>query len=167
MVRVKLKFLILLIATNIWALSLPKYFSSDFIEKIYSDKSTITYKGKIYTDSNSVFWKYTYPNEKLIWINDKVYVYEPDLIQVTISKKPKFNLFSAIKNAKKTENGYIAEVDGKKVHFIYDNTLKKAWYTDDVGNKVVITFSNQSEKKIDPSVFIPKYPKDVDVIYQN
>jgi outer membrane lipoprotein carrier protein len=164
----KWKILILLFITNLFALNLPEYFSADFTQKIYSDNSILTYKGKIFTDSKKVFWKYTYPNEKEIWISNKVYVYEPDLLQVTISKKPEFNLFDALKNAKKIKNNdYIANVNDKKIHFLYDNTLKKAWYTDDVGNKVEITFSNQSKKKINSSTFNPKFPEDVDFIYQN
>ena len=165
MKNLKLKILLLMVI-NLHALNLPHYFHAKFTQKIYSDKKTLTYKGEIYTDSKQVFWKYTYPNTKEIWINDKVYVYEPDLLQVTISKKPKLNLFEAIKKAKKTEKGYIAKIDNKTIHFIYDKTLKKAWYTDDIGNKVVINFKDVSTKKINPEIFTPKFPDDVDIIYQ-
>jgi len=157
-----------LLIFNLFALTLPKYFSADFTQKIYSDSKVLTYKGKIYTDSKNVFWKYTYPNEKEIWINDKVYVYEPDLLQVTVSKKPEFSLFNAVKNAKKIKDGeYEATVDNKKVYFKFSKTLQKAWYTDDVGNKVVIIFENQSDKKIKKELFTPRFPKEIDVIYQN
>jgi outer membrane lipoprotein carrier protein len=152
---------------NLFALNLPKYFSANFTQKIYSDDKVLTYKGKIYTDSKNVFWKYTYPTEKEIWITDKVYIYEPDLIQVTIASKPKLNLFNALKKAKKIKNNtYEAEINNNKIYFLYDNTLKKAWYTDDVGNKVEITFSNQWDKKIPQKIFTPTYPEDVDFIYQ-
>ena len=160
--------LYLILIMSLLALNLPEYFSADFIQKIYSEGKILTYKGKIYTDSKNVFWKYIYPNEKYIWVKNKVYVYEPDLEQVTISKKPKFNLFDAVKNAKKIKNSeYAAKIDNKEVNFIYDKTLQKAWYTDDVGNKVVIEFKNQSTKKIKDKLFAPMYPKDADVIYQN
>jgi len=163
------KFLFLsFIILKLNALNLPKYFSAKFTQKIYSDKSVLTYKGEIYTNSKNVYWKYTYPNIKQIWINNKVYVYEPDLIQVTISKKPKINIFDALKKAKKIKaNEYVANVDNKKIHFIYNKTLKKAWYKDDVGNKVEITFFDQSFSKLDNALFKPTYPKDVDIIYQN
>jgi len=158
----------ILLILELFAINFPKYFSADFVQKIYSDNNTLTYKGKIYTDSKHVFWKYTYPNEKEIWINDKVYVYEPDLLQVTISKKPEFNLFNALNKAKKINSKeYEAVVDNKKVYFVFDNTLKKVWYTDDVGNKVVIIFNNQSDKNIKSSIFKPNFPKDIDIIYQN
>ncbi len=165
MKNLKLKILLLMVI-NLYALNLPHYFQAEFIQKIYSDKKTLTYKGEIYTNSKQVFWKYTYPNTKEIWINDKVYVYEPELLQVTISKKPKLNLFEAIKKAKKTEKDYIAKIDNKTIHFIYDKTLKKAWYTDDIGNKVVINFKDISTEKINPEIFTPKFPDDVDIIYQ-
>ncbi len=168
--NVELKIILfdLLLTFNLFALNLPKYFSADFVQKIYSDKSTLIYKGKVYTDSKSVFWKYTYPNEKDIWINDKIYVYEPDLLQVTITKKTETNLFDAIKKAKNIhKNTFIATLNNKKIYFEYNKTLKKAYYTDDVGNKVEILFSNQSTKKIAPSIFKPIFPDDIDVIYQN
>ena len=156
-----------LLIINIFALNLPKFFSASFTQTITSKEKKITYKGNIYTNSKNVYWKYIYPNAKEIWITNEVTVYEPDLLQVTISKKPKFNIFSLIKKAKKIgKNTYEAKIDGKKVTFIFDKTLKKAWYKDDVGNRVEIDFYNQSDKKIDPSIFKPKYPKDVDVIYQ-
>ena len=152
---------------NLFALNLSKYFSADFIQKIYSEKSTLTYKGKIFVKNNKVYWKYTYPNEKEIWINDKVYIYEPDLMQVTISKKPKLNIFNAIKNAKKIkDNIYLAKIDNKNIYFIYDKTLQKVWYKDDVGNEVKINFYKKSTKKFNLTL-IPKFPKDVDFIYQN
>jgi len=168
MKNVKWKIIILFFFTNLLALNLPKYFSADFIQKIYSEGKTLTYKGKIYTDSKNVFWKYIYPNEKYIWVNNKVYVYEPDLEQVTISKKPKLNLFDAIKKAKKIKNNeYTANIDNKQINFIYNKFLQKVWYIDDVGNKVVIEFKNQSTKKIKNKLFIPAFPKDIDIIYQN
>ena len=157
----------LFLITNLFSLNLPKYFSANFTQKIYSQDKILTYKGKIYTNLKQTYWKYTYPNKKEIWVNDKVYIYEPDLIQVTIAKKPKLDLFNAIKKAKKINNDYIAKINNKKIHFIYNNTLQKAWYIDDVGNKVELIFTNQSTKKIDQNLFIPKYPKDVDIIYQN
>jgi len=152
----------------LYALNLPEYFSADFTQKIYSENKVLTYKGEIYTNSKNVYWKYTYPDTKQIWINQKVYIYEPDLLQVTISKKPKFNLFNAIKKAKKTKNNtYTALIDNKKIHFKFDKTLKKAWYVDDVGNKVEIVFTNQSKEKINPSLFKPNFPENIDIIYQN
>ena len=161
-----MKKIILLIFTNLFALNLPPYFSATFTQKIYSDNKTLTYKGEVYTNSKEIFWKYTYPEEKYIWIKDKVYIYEPNLLQLTITKKPKINLFNVINQATQIDkNKYVAQIDNKQVYFIFDKTLKKAWYKDDLGNKVVFTFKNQSNKKINNSIFIPTYPKEVDIIY--
>ncbi len=149
------------------ALNLPSNFQADFIQTIQSNGKKLIYKGKIYYHKNKIFWHYTYPVEKYIWINDKVYVYEPDLIQVTISKKPKFNLQNIINNAKKIkQNEYEAVINNKKAYFIFDKIPKKLWYKDKMGNLVSIVFNQISLKKINPSIFIPKYPKNVDIIYQ-
>ncbi len=86
-------------------------------------------------------------------------------MQVTISKKAKLNLFKILKNAKKLDkNLYVAINNKKEIYFIYDKTLKKAWYTDDIGNKVEIYF-----KKTNKNISIPplNFPKDIDIIYQN
>lgn len=158
--------LLFFIFTTLFAINLPPYFSATFTQKIYSDNKTLTYKGEVYTNSKDIFWKYTYPEEKYIWIKDKVYVYEPNLIQLTITKKPKINLFNVIKKATQIDkNKYIAQIDNKKIYFIFDKTLKKAWYKDDLGNKVVFTFKNQSNKKIDNTIFIPTSSKEVEIIY--
>jgi len=161
-----MKKLILFIFTNLFALNLPTYFSATFTQTIYSDNKTLTYKGEVYTNSKNIFWKYIYPEEKYIWIKDKVYIYEPNLIQLTITKKPEINLFNVIKQAAQIDkNKYIAQIENKQIYFIFDKTLKKAWYKDDLGNKVVFTFNNQSTKKIDDNIFIPNYPPEVDIIY--
>ena len=168
MIITKLKLvLICCLAVFLNALNLPSNFEADFIQTINSNGKNLLYKGKIYFQKEKIFWHYLYPVEKYIWINDKVYVYEPDLIQVTISKKPKFNLQNIIKNAKKIkQNEYETVIDKKKVYFVFEKTIKKLWYKDKMDNLVTIVFNNISLKKLNPSLFIPKYPKDVDIIYQ-
>ncbi len=159
--------LIFFLAGFLNALNLPSNFQADFIQTINSNGKKLIYKGKIYYQKNKIFWHYNYPVEKYIWINDKVYVYEPDLIQVTISKKPKFNLQNIVKNAKRIKpHEFETVIDKKKVYFIFDKIIKKLWYKDEMGNLVSIVFNKTSLKKINPSLFIPKYPKDVDIIYQ-
>ena len=159
------KLLILVLFVFSFSLTLPKSFKANFIQTIKSNNQTITYKGKIFYKDGKIFWKYTYPVEKYIWINKKVYIYEPNLYQVTITKKPKINLNSIVKNAKKIkDNLYEAKINNKKVKFIYDKFLKELSYIDDVGNRVKIVFSNYS-KDVNIS-FTPKYPLDVDIIYQ-
>ena len=150
-----------------FALTIPNSFSANFIQTINSNEKILTYKGKIFFKNPKILWKYTYPNEKYIWINDRVYIYEPDLYQVTISKKPEFTLTDILKNAKKIkDHTYKTKLKNKTVYFIYDKTLKKLWYKDELGNLVTIKFTNQKEKNLNPDIFIPNYPKDVDIIYQ-
>jgi len=155
-------FLILVI--NLFAFNFPKEFKAKFTQFIYSKNKKLTYKGIVILKNNEIYWQYNFPNLKKIWIKDKVYVYEPDLMQVTVSKKPKLNLFKILKNAKKLDkNLYIAISNKKEIYFVYDKTLKKAWYKDSLGNKVEIYFS-----KLEKNIKIPplNFPKDIDFIYQ-
>ena len=159
-------FIILLSIMYLNALSLPKNFEADFTQTINSNGKKLYYKGRIFYKKGRILWEYSYPVKKYIWINDKVYVYEPDLMQVTISKRPEFTLQNILKNAKKEKNFYITKIENKKVYFTYDKTLKSLHYKDDAGNLVTITFSNFSTKPLKKSLFIPRYPDDVDIIYQ-
>ncbi len=161
------KMISFLLFTYLFALNLPHNFSAAFIQTINNNGQKIIYKGKIFYKDSNIFWKYIYPVEKNIWINDKIYIYEPDLQQITISKRPKFTLQNIIKNAKKLKkNEYETEINRKKVYFIYEKSLKKLWYKDDVGNLITVRFFNQSNKQTDNLLFIPKYPKNIDIIYQ-
>jgi len=163
----KLIFITLVLINSMFALNLPNNFSANFVQTINSNGKKIVYKGKVFFKNSKILWQYTYPNEKYIWINDKVYIYEPDLYQVTITKKPDLTLTKILKNAKKIgHNTYETEFKNTKVYFIYDGTLKKIWYKDEVGNLVTIVFKNQNNLKLDNDLFIPTYPKDVDIIYQ-
>ena len=161
-------FIILLIFSLSFALNIPSNFKADFIQTIKSDNQEITYKGKIFYKNGKILWKYNYPTEKYIWIGKKVYVYEPDLYQVTISKKPKFNLENILKNAKQIKKDtYETIINHTKVKFKFNKFLQNLSYKDEVGNKVEIIFSNYSTKELNNSLFTPTYPDDVDVIYQN
>ena len=164
----KLKIFIIAIFSYLNALSLPSNFRADFTQTITSDKKTLNYKGELYLKNNLIYWHYTKPIEKKIWITDKkVYVYEPDLYQVTISKRPQLDLIKIVKNAKKIEgNEYLAQIDKKKIYFIFTKTLNKLWYEDEVGNLITIKFNNQSKKELNSSLFKPQFPSDVDFIYQ-
>jgi len=81
-------------------------------------------------------------------------------------KRKKMTLQDILKNSKKIKNNlYISKIDNKKIYFIYDKTLKKLYYTDDIGNKVEINFFAQN-KKTPEEVFKIIYPQDIDIIYQ-
>jgi len=153
-----------LLISFLFAIKLPQTFSAQFIQTIKSDDKKIIYKGSVEVNNEKIFWSYNYPNKKYIWVENKIYIYEPDLEQVSIAEK-KTSLKEIIKKAKKIKNNlYLAKIDNTNYYFIYDKTLKKLYYTDKLGNKVEILFFNQSNK-IDPSHFQKKFPKDVDYIY--
>jgi outer membrane lipoprotein carrier protein len=145
-----------------------KSFISDFNQSITTQKKHIYYKGKVYVKNNFIYWHYIKPIEKKIWIkNNKIYIYEPDLEQVTIYKNNKNNFFKLIKNAKKIKNNlYLKEYDNKKIYFkTKNNLIKRIYYKDKVDNLVTLNFYNIQKKDINSSVFIPNYPNYVDIIY--
>ncbi|WP_457560137.1 LolA-like outer membrane lipoprotein chaperone [Caminibacter sp.] len=163
-------FLICVLAMFSFAINLPKKFSADFNQTITSDKQTLKYSGKIFYDNGKIVWEYLRPYKKTIWVLDKVYVYEPDLMQVTIIEKKEKNPLLLIKNAKKIgENRYETEYNGIKYVFeLYGKKIKypkKIYFTDKMENRVVIIFTN-IKNKTDTKVFKPDFPSDVDVIYQ-
>ena len=161
-----MRFLILFISVFLFAIDMPKAFKSEFNQTIISDNKKLIYKGRVFYKKKQIFWKYTYPEEKYIWVKEKVYIYEPDLMQVTITKKQNLNLQNILRDAKKIKNNlYETDLDNKKIYFIYDKTLKKLYYTDEMGNKVEINFYNQSNE-VNDSIFKPNIPDDTDVIYQ-
>jgi outer membrane lipoprotein carrier protein len=96
-----MKKLFFLIATFLYAITLPKEFSANFTQTITSSDKKITYKGKVYKLGNEIVWNYTYPSKKTIWVKEKIYVYEPDLYQVTIINKKNTTLNDILKNPKK------------------------------------------------------------------
>ncbi len=159
-----MKLLFLLLTTLAFAIEIPKTFCASFKETITSKNSQLHYKGKVVYKDKEMVWKYLKPEKKIIWIKDRVYIYEPDLMQVTIKKKDKLNLNTILKNAKKVgKNLYKTKVNSTTIYFVYDKTLKKLYYTDEVGNDIAIDFKKD---KCDFSLLKVKYPKDVDIIYQ-
>ena len=144
-------------------------FISDFNQSVKSEKKSINYEGKVYVNNSLIYWHYLKPIEKKIWITmDKIYVYEPDLEQVTIyNTSKKDNFFELIKSAKKIKNNlYLKEYDNKKIYFETKNGLiTKIYYKDKIDNLVTLNFFHTTKKDLNLSFFIPKYPKYVDIIY--
>jgi len=161
-----MKFAILFIAIFSFALNLPSSFEANFKQTITQEDKKLNYKGKVFVKEDKIFWHYIYPNEKQIWINDKLYMYEPDLMQVTITKRPKFNITNLIKEAKQiSKNQYIIIKENKKFLITQDKNLTIT-YTDEVGNENKIIIYNIKPKELNSSLFTPKYPKDSDIIVQ-
>jgi len=146
-----------------------KNFESDFNQSVKSENKTIYYNGKVYVKNGLVYWHYTKPIEKKIWATmDKIYVYEPDLEQTTIyNTSKKDNFFDLIKTAKKIKNNlYLKNYDNKNIYFkIKNGLITKIYYKDKIDNLVTLNFNNIQKKELNLSIFIPKYPNYVDIIY--
>ena len=146
-----------------------KEFSADFNQSVKSENKIIKYQGKIDVDNNLVFWHYTKPIEKKIWATfNKIYVYEPDLEQVTIHNISKNdNFFTLLKTAKKIkDNLYMKNYDNKNIYFVVQNQMiTKIYYKDKIDNLVTLNFYNIKPQKFKMDTFIPKYPDYVDTIY--
>ena len=163
-----MRFFIVLFAIVLsFGIELPEKFSADFNQTIVSDRKTLHYSGKVYYKNNEIVWEYTKPYKKTIWVKDKIYVYEPDLMQVTVIEKKEANLITLIKHAKKTaKNQYIAKYNGIEYHFKLSGKYPKIiYYTDKMGNIVKVVFFN-IKKEVNKNIFTPNFPDDVDVIYQ-
>ncbi len=146
-----------------------KEFSADFNQTVKSENKIIKYNGQIDVDNNLVFWHYTKPIEKKIWATlTKIYVYEPDLEQVTIHNiAQNDNFFTLLKTAKKIkDNLYMKNYDNKNIYFVVQNQMiTKIYYKDKIDNLVTLNFYNIKPQKFKIDTFTPKYPEYVDIIY--
>jgi outer membrane lipoprotein carrier protein len=153
-----------------WALQLPPYFAAKFTQIVKGGEGELQYRGQVYYRRGvGLYWHYTSPVEKRIWITkDRVVIYEPDIEQVTISTRRRgLNLAQLLRKAKQLSPGhYTTKVEGREYNFTYTNRLEEIRYLDRLGNLVVIKFSNPTKNPPPPHLFTPTYPADVDTIYQ-
>ncbi len=160
-------FVLLFFFITLNALTFPKNFEANFTQSIINQNKKLIYKGKVFYKNGKVLWKYTYPVKKYIWINNKVYIYEPDLFQVTISPKPKFTLQNILENAKKIKDDeYYTIINNTKIIFKLKKFIQFLKYKNKIGNLVEIKFFNQKNTSLNNKLFIPNYPKNVDIVYQ-
>ncbi|AJC87433.1 LolA-like outer membrane lipoprotein chaperone [Campylobacter insulaenigrae] len=146
-----------------------KNFSSDFIQKVYNNNSSIEYKGNFIISQNKAFWNYIYPNSKQIYINQhEITIIEPQLEQVIFTKIQNLpNLQQIFKKAKKiTEETYEANYENVKYKINFkNNKISNISYTDELQNSVAIYLFNQKiDEKIDEKKFIPKIPNHYDIV---
>jgi len=142
-----------------------KSFSADFNQSVKSDNKIILYEGNLKVKNNLIFWHYKKPIEKKIWITNKIFIYEPDLEQVTIYNKDN-NLFKLLKNAKKIKKDlYVNKYENRNIYFIIKNKMiTKIYYKDKIDNLVTLNFYNIKKEKLNNSTFKAKYPNYVDII---
>lgn len=148
-------------------------FEASFVQTITDETGKVlTYKGKMHTKRpNFVLWDYTYPQraaKKLYMDEKRAVLVQPMLEQATITKvRSGMNFFKILTSAKHVdENHYKA-----RYHNI-DFTLKEEHgviislsYEDELENKILIVFSKQRQNRpIEDTFFIPKVPKDFDII---
>jgi len=135
-----------------------------------SSNSKIIYNGNLYIDNNSnILWRYTKPIRKDVYINDlNVMIVEPELEQVITSKiSEELNLFNILNSSKKIDNQtYQNKVNNIKYTIIVKNKiLTTIKYTDEIDNKVNISFTNTSNDiQLDESLFTFDIPKYYDII---
>ena len=146
-----------------------KTYQANFVQTVTnSSGNEIKYKGKIYLDNKSnILWRYIKPIKKDVYINNtKVMIVEPELEQVIISKMDKeLNLIDILnKSHKISKNIYENKINNivYKINII-NNILKEIDYTDDIDNKIKITF-NKIDKNFDIKIFDYNIPDEFDII---
>ncbi|MBX7489873.1 LolA-like outer membrane lipoprotein chaperone [Helicobacter turcicus] len=149
-------------------------FSANFEQRVYSSEnegSTLKYTGTIKALApSSVLWKYDEPIPKEIYIdNGTMIVFEPKLQQAIFTQlQENMDLLSLLKKARKVkENHYEAVILEQKYTLLLSNgILKEVRFSDDLGNKVEIIFSNiVVDSKIDAGIFEFNPSSDIDIIY--
>lgn len=170
-----MKIFILLIISTILSFALDikelKTFEADFKQSIINNSNNeIIYQGKIYIKHPSLFfWKYNTPIEKLVYITKKhVTIIEPELEQAVISKlSDELNIIKLLEESKKIDkNTYEAILYNKKYTLtLKENRLDTIKYTDELDNKITLTFLNAKQNKtIDNQIFKYNIPYEYDVI---
>ncbi|TXE89036.1 outer membrane lipoprotein chaperone LolA [Campylobacter volucris] len=144
-------------------------FSSDFVQKVYSNKSSLEYKGNFIITQNKAFWNYIYPISKQIYINKhEITIIEPQLEQVIFTKIQNLpNLQKIFKQAKKiSQDIYEATYENTQYKIkLKNDTLMDISYKDELQNTIIIEFFNQKfNQNINENIFIPNIPNHYDIV---
>lgn len=161
--------------SNAQSLQELKTFSADFTQTLYSNEegmqTKITYEGKIQALAPSrLKWSYQTPIPKEIFIEEGVMVvYEPKLKQAIFTRlQENMNLLFLLKNARQiSETHYEAMILEQKYDLLVENgTPKQINFSDTLGNKVEIIFSNiKVNITMDSKIFDFKPNSEIDIIY--
>lgn len=165
---------LLLVSVNIFAssnLENIKSYEAEFIQKITNvSGKTIDYKGEVFIkNSGKVLWKYATPVIKNVYlIDDLAIIDEPELEQAIYTRLEKsIDIIKLIKNAKKIDNKtYEATLYEVKYKISVDDSVIKAIsYSDELENKIVISFEKiKQNQKIDDKIFVFFPPNYYDII---
>ena len=147
---------------------------SNFQQSITNEQnSRITYSGKMYAtkQNNQALWVYTNPIEKKIYYKSgSIVIIEPELEQAIFAKLSKVpNVLSLLNSASQVSANKLQTTFNNIVYTITTNgnKIKSISYTDEIQNRVVITFSGQkTNRPIANSKFAYKIPQDYDILEQ-
>ncbi|PHR55447.1 MAG: hypothetical protein COA44_10350 [Arcobacter sp.] len=148
-------------------------FEADFVQTITDETGKVlTYKGKMHTKRpNFVLWDYTYPPRaaKKLYLNEeRAVLVQPMLEQATITKvRSGMNFFKILTSAKRVDDTHF-RARYHNIDFILkeeNGVILSLSYEDELENKILIVFTKQRQNRfIEDSLFIPKVPKDYDII---
>lgn len=123
-----------------------KSFRANFTQVISSESNqTIEYKGKVFIkNSGKVLWKYETPIIKNVYVLDNVAIVdEPELEQaIYTTLENSIDIVKLLQDAKKIkQNTYEANLyDIKYIILLENEKIKSLSYTDQLENKIVISF---------------------------
>ncbi len=146
-------------------------FQADFVQTITDEeKKVLTYTGTITSKRPSlVLWHYTDPVNKKIYVNEKrAVIVEPELEQAIIKQlHGEIDFFGILASAVYVDSTHY-KASYKGIDFLLkevNGVIESLSYTDQLENKVLITFSKQKQNRpLEDTVFTPKVPKYFDII---
>jgi outer membrane lipoprotein carrier protein len=166
-----------LLAISIFALGLfansldINTFKADFKQVITNElDEKIVYTGSLSVKKPSLaLWRYKKPIAKDVYLYDnRVYIVEPDLEQVTISTlSNSINFIDILSQAKKiSDDTYKTKLnDIDALLIVKNNQISKLQYTDSMANRVEILFDNQSKNSNIPNHYFKfSIPDGYDII---
>lgn len=146
-------------------------FQAKFVQTIVDEENkTLVYKGEMYSKRpDMVLWHYMEPINKKIYLTKKrAVVVEPELEQAIIKKLQGEIDFFGILTSAKAVGGTHYKATYKKIVFTLtevNGVIESLSYTDELENKVRITFSDQRQNRpMEDTFFRPKIPKGFDII---
>ena len=146
-------------------------FEADFTQTITDEENKVLkYKGTMHSKRPAlVLWNYTTPINKKIYVNQKrAVIVEAELEQAIIKQlRGEIDFFEILSKAKSVDNKHY-KAYYKDIEFTLEEEngiITSLSYTDQLENKVLIHFTNQKQNRpIEDDFFLPKVPKDFDII---
>ena len=146
-------------------------FQANFTQSIINNSGKeIRYSGMMYAKKPyHIYWKYSEPIEKNVYLNKKeVVIIEPELEQVIVSElDSEINILELLKDAKKlAHNQYISKLGNTEYSILLRNDkLSRITYVDEIDNKVIIYFENSLQNKVlNKDIFKYTIPEEFDII---